>query len=63
MHMHMPVLNPATVQEYLDFGLAGWALSRFVVLVGRDDLPQRHRGLGGDRRRRSVAAGADRPAG
>ena len=28
--MHMPVLNPATVQEYLDFGLAGWALSRFV---------------------------------
>ena len=30
VHMHMPVLNPATVQEYLDFGLAGWALSRFV---------------------------------
>ena len=29
-HMHMPVLNPATVQEYLDFGLAGWALSRFA---------------------------------
>ncbi|MGD9701559.1 MAG: indolepyruvate ferredoxin oxidoreductase family protein [Acidimicrobiia bacterium] len=30
IHMHMPVLNPATVQEYIDFGLAGWALSRFA---------------------------------
>ncbi|WP_448628204.1 indolepyruvate ferredoxin oxidoreductase family protein [Geodermatophilus sp. URMC 64] len=30
IHMHMPVLNPATVQEYLDYGLAGWALSRFA---------------------------------
>ena len=25
----MPVLNPATIQEYLDFGLYGFALSRF----------------------------------
>ena len=25
----MPVLNPATVQDYLDFGLFGFALSRF----------------------------------
>ena len=25
----MPILNPATVQEYLDFGLYGFALSRF----------------------------------
>ena len=25
----MPILNPATVQEYLDFGLLGFALSRF----------------------------------
>ena len=25
----MPVLNPATVQEYLDFGLYGFALSRY----------------------------------
>lgn len=25
----MPILNPATVQEYLDFGLYGFAMSRF----------------------------------
>ena len=25
----IPVLNPANVQEVLDFGLYGWALSRF----------------------------------
>ncbi|GGC65663.1 indolepyruvate ferredoxin oxidoreductase family protein [Chelatococcus reniformis] len=25
----LPILNPANVQEYLDFGLYGWALSRF----------------------------------
>jgi indolepyruvate ferredoxin oxidoreductase len=25
----MPILNPSTVQEYLDFGLYGFALSRF----------------------------------
>jgi len=25
----MPVLNPANVQEYLEFGLYGWALSRY----------------------------------
>jgi indolepyruvate ferredoxin oxidoreductase len=28
VHMHVPILNPASVQEYLDLGLAGWALSR-----------------------------------
>ncbi len=26
---HMPVLNPAGLQDYLEFGLYGWALSRF----------------------------------
>jgi len=28
----MPVLNPASVQEVLDFGLFGWALSRYAGL-------------------------------
>ena len=28
----MPVLNPAGVQEFLDFGLVGWALSRYAGL-------------------------------
>ncbi|MBQ5946076.1 indolepyruvate ferredoxin oxidoreductase family protein [Massilia sp. ST3] len=26
----MPVINPANIQEYLEFGLYGWALSRFT---------------------------------
>lgn len=26
---HMPILNPANLQDYLEFGLYGWALSRF----------------------------------
>jgi indolepyruvate ferredoxin oxidoreductase len=29
IHCGVPILNPANVQEYLDFGLYGWALSRF----------------------------------
>ena len=29
MHYGMPVLHPANVAEYLEFGLYGWALSRF----------------------------------
>jgi len=29
IHCAMPVLHPATVQEYLDYGIYGWALSRF----------------------------------
>jgi indolepyruvate ferredoxin oxidoreductase len=29
IHCGIPVLNPATVQDYLDFGLYGWALSRY----------------------------------
>jgi indolepyruvate ferredoxin oxidoreductase len=29
LHFSMPVLNPATVQDYLDFGLHGFAMSRY----------------------------------
>jgi indolepyruvate ferredoxin oxidoreductase len=29
VHCGMPILNPASVQEYLDLGLLGWALSRY----------------------------------
>jgi indolepyruvate ferredoxin oxidoreductase len=32
VHMGMPVLSPATLQEFLTFGLAGWALSRYSKL-------------------------------
>ncbi len=31
----IPVLNPSGVQEFLDFGLHGWAMSRFSRLLGR----------------------------
>jgi indolepyruvate ferredoxin oxidoreductase len=30
IHAGIPVLNPASVQEYLDFGLLGFAMSRFA---------------------------------
>ncbi len=29
IHCAMPILHPSTVQEYLDYGIYGWALSRF----------------------------------
>ena len=29
MHCGIPVLNPSSVQDYVDFGLYGWALSRY----------------------------------
>ena len=32
MAMNMPVLNPAGLQELLDYGLMGWALSRYSGL-------------------------------
>ncbi|WP_114394797.1 indolepyruvate ferredoxin oxidoreductase family protein [Oleisolibacter albus] len=32
MHAFMPVINPAGVQEFLDYGLIGWALSRYAGL-------------------------------
>jgi len=30
MHCGIPVLNPSSVQDYVDFGLYGWALSRYT---------------------------------
>ncbi|MEV8515198.1 indolepyruvate ferredoxin oxidoreductase family protein [Dactylosporangium sp. NPDC051484] len=32
LHMGMPILSPATLQEFLQYGLAGWALSRYSKL-------------------------------
>ena len=32
IHCGIPVLNPSSVQDYLDFGLYGWALSRYCGL-------------------------------
>jgi indolepyruvate ferredoxin oxidoreductase len=32
IHCGIPVLNPSSVQDYLDFGLYGWALSRYAGL-------------------------------
>jgi len=29
IHCGIPILNPSNVQDYLDFGLLGWALSRY----------------------------------
>jgi indolepyruvate ferredoxin oxidoreductase len=29
VHCGIPILNPSSVQDYLDFGLYGWALSRY----------------------------------
>jgi indolepyruvate ferredoxin oxidoreductase len=30
VHMAMPMLNPSNVQDYLDLGLYGWAMSRYA---------------------------------
>src|SRR5246500_981259 len=42
LHMGMPILSPATLQEFLTYGLAGWALSRYsklwVGMIALNDL-------------------------
>ena len=42
VHMMMPILNPSTIQEYLDLGLIGWALSRYskcwVAMICLNDV-------------------------
>lgn len=30
IHFGMPIFNPSTVQDYLDFGIYGWAMSRYA---------------------------------
>ena len=34
----MPILNPAGVQEILDYGLYGFAMSRYLRLLGRAQM-------------------------
>ena len=46
----IPVLYPSNVQEYLDYGLHGWAMSALHRPVGGDEMRDRHRRI---RRRRS----------
>ncbi len=42
MHLEIPVLNPSSVQDVLDYGLYGWALSRYagtwVSLIALTDI-------------------------
>ena len=49
----IPVLNPAGVQEMLDFGIYGFALSRYRRRLGRPQVRQGQHG--GDRHRRRAA--------
>ena len=55
IHCGIPILNPSSVQEYLDFGLAGFALSRFSGCWVGAEVPHRHRGQRGLRRGRPGA--------
>ena len=53
IHCGIPVLNPSSVQEYLDLGLYGFALSRYSGCWVGLQVPDRHRG---QRRARSRSA-------
>ena len=48
--VYMPVVSPAGVQEVLDYGIYGWALSPFCRGLGRPEDHEGHRR--GDRGRR-----------
>ncbi len=48
----MPILNPAGAQEILDYGLYGWAMSRYSGVWAALKV---HKGHGGIDRRRSMA--------
>ena len=52
----MPVLNPAGVQDILDMGLIGWAMSRLHRALGRLQDDRRNGGVVGVGRRRSARA-------
>ena len=47
----IPILNPAGVQEFLDYGLYGWAMSRYLRRVGGDEMHARDRGIDRGHRR------------
>ena len=57
----MPILNPAGMQEIVDYGLFGWALSRFAGVWIGDQVRQGRRRI--DRRDRRLARprAADHP--
>ncbi|HEY5656898.1 MAG TPA: indolepyruvate ferredoxin oxidoreductase family protein, partial [Myxococcota bacterium] len=63
MDWGMPVLNPASVQEVLDYGLYGWALSRFagcwVGIVALADTMDSSATVHADAHRISVALPTD----
>jgi len=41
----IPILSPAGVQEFLDYGLYGWAMSRYNRRLGRTQMHARNGGV------------------
>ena len=62
-HLEIPVLSPASIQEVLDFGLLGWAMSRFagvwVSLIALTDLMDGSAGVRVGPDRASIALPGD----